>query len=212
MTDSHSTASDIDLRMLNLERENEQLKQELNQLKVLHYSKELFTLMNNENFTAFKKLVLTVKYPINEFFSDSKHQHFNPLLYSTNENLDEFSIFLIKEMKANVNVLEKNSKWSPLMNSIVKRNTKIASLLLENGADVNVVDEDGFSPLAIAIDTQNEEMVSKILEYKPNDKGKDQIEEIIYGIKNENIVKLIRDYYKIKDSEDDISDNNNNNP
>uniref|UniRef100_A0A6I8MYT6 Fibronectin type III and ankyrin repeat domains 1 n=1 Tax=Ornithorhynchus anatinus TaxID=9258 RepID=A0A6I8MYT6_ORNAN len=68
-----------------------------------------------------------------------------------------------------VNVLDAVSGWSPLMRvSAVSGHRDVASLLIEAGADVNVRDKDGKTPLMVAVLNNHEELVQLLL-----DKGAD---------------------------------------
>ena len=80
--------------------------------------------------------------------------------------------------------------------------------VLENKADINHIDIDGFSPLAIAVDTQNAEIINLLLTYNPNFDNKDVVIGLLDLVEDENIVKTICRYYGIekqKENEGDIS-------
>lgn len=64
------------------------------------------------------------------------------------------------------------------MFSIQKNNYTISKLLLENGSDVNHKDIDGFSPLMIAIDSNDFNLIKLLLEYRPI------IEVIVYNLES----------------------------
>ncbi|EPY78216.1 fibronectin type 3 and ankyrin repeat domains protein 1 [Camelus ferus] len=68
-----------------------------------------------------------------------------------------------------VDVVDACSGWTPLMRvSAVSGNQKVASLLIDAGADVNVKDKDGKTPLMVAVLNDHEELVQLLL-----DKGAD---------------------------------------
>ncbi|KAB1271757.1 Fibronectin type 3 and ankyrin repeat domains protein 1 [Camelus dromedarius] len=68
-----------------------------------------------------------------------------------------------------VDVVDACSRWTPLMRvSAVSGNQKVASLLIDAGADVNVKDKDGKTPLMVAVLNDHEELVQLLL-----DKGAD---------------------------------------
>ncbi|XP_046304841.1 fibronectin type 3 and ankyrin repeat domains protein 1 isoform X3 [Marmota monax] len=68
-----------------------------------------------------------------------------------------------------VDVVDTGSGWTPLMRvSVVSGSQKVASLLIEAGADVNVRDKDGKTPLMVAVLNNHEQLVELLL-----DKGAD---------------------------------------
>ncbi|XP_054099432.2 fibronectin type 3 and ankyrin repeat domains protein 1 isoform X2 [Callithrix jacchus] len=74
-----------------------------------------------------------------------------------------------------VDVVDTGSGWTPLMRvSAVSGNQRVASLLIEAGANVNVKDRNGKTPLMVAVLNNHEELVQLLL-----DKGADA------SIKNE---------------------------
>ncbi|XP_011841830.1 PREDICTED: fibronectin type 3 and ankyrin repeat domains protein 1 [Mandrillus leucophaeus] len=75
----------------------------------------------------------------------------------------------------NVDVVDTGSGWTPLMRvSAVSGNQRVASLLIDAGANVNVKDRNGKTPLMVAVLNNHEELVQLLL-----DKGADA------SIKNE---------------------------
>ncbi|KAF6108725.1 fibronectin type III and ankyrin repeat domains 1 [Phyllostomus discolor] len=68
-----------------------------------------------------------------------------------------------------VDAVDTGSGWTPLMRvSAVSGDQRVASLLIEGGADVNVRDKDGKTPLMVAVLNNHEELVQLLL-----DKGAD---------------------------------------
>ncbi|XP_045295159.1 fibronectin type 3 and ankyrin repeat domains protein 1 isoform X1 [Leopardus geoffroyi] len=68
-----------------------------------------------------------------------------------------------------VDAADTGSGWTPLMRvSAVSGNQRVASLLIEAGADVNMKDKDGKTPLMVAVLNDHEELVQLLL-----DKGAD---------------------------------------
>uniref|UniRef100_A0A8D1BMC9 Fibronectin type 3 and ankyrin repeat domains protein 1 n=1 Tax=Sus scrofa TaxID=9823 RepID=A0A8D1BMC9_PIG len=68
-----------------------------------------------------------------------------------------------------VDAVDTGSGWTPLLRvSAVSGNQKVASLLIDAGADVNVKDKDGKTPLMVAVLNNHEELVQLLL-----DKGAD---------------------------------------
>ncbi|GAB5578878.1 fibronectin type 3 and ankyrin repeat domains protein 1 isoform X1 [Prionailurus iriomotensis] len=82
-----------------------------------------------------------------------------------------------------VDAADTGSGWTPLMRvSAVSGNQRVASLLIEAGADVNMKDKDGKTPLMVAVLNNHEELVQLLL-----DKGADA------SVKNENVVSLLEE-------------------
>lgn len=55
-------------------------------------------------------------------------------------------------MAAQVDAVDAGSRWTPLMRvSAVSGNQEVASLLIDAGADVNVKDKDGKTPLMVRL-------------------------------------------------------------
>jgi ankyrin repeat protein len=108
-------------------------------------------------------------YPVNEFISEEYQDlsHMNLLHYCIDYNHDKYAKFLVNHGNANVNTPDKDDKWTPLMYAIQKQNYNMALFLLQHGANVDHKDIDAFTPLAVAVDTNNKEIVSLILKYKP---------------------------------------------
>ncbi|EMP42190.1 Fibronectin type 3 and ankyrin repeat domains protein 1 [Chelonia mydas] len=74
-------------------------------------------------------------------------------------------------------------EWTPLMRvSAVTGNKDVASLLIEAGADVNMKDKDGKTPLMVAVLNNHEELIQLLL-----DKGADST------VKNESVVILLEE-------------------
>ncbi|CAI9178267.1 unnamed protein product [Rangifer tarandus platyrhynchus] len=64
-----------------------------------------------------------------------------------------------------VDVVDAGSRWTPLMRvSAVSGNQEVASLLIDAGADVNVKDKDGKTPLMVAVLNNHEELVQLLLD------------------------------------------------
>lgn len=131
------------------------------------YGHLIVDLIKEDKFDEFKHLVLEEDYPIDEYII--KHNHYknmNLLHFCLELNKNEFSEFLIN-YKANVNAPDGNDKWTPLMYTIQKKNYNLSELLLNKGASVDYKDTDGFSPLAVAVDSRNIDLIKLILKYKP---------------------------------------------
>ena len=52
---------------------------------------------------------------------------------------------------ANINVLSPRGQQTPLMQSVLHGRTKMVKFFLENGADVNIGERDGYTPMHVSI-------------------------------------------------------------
>uniref|UniRef100_A0A452H231 Fibronectin type-III domain-containing protein n=2 Tax=Gopherus agassizii TaxID=38772 RepID=A0A452H231_9SAUR len=80
-------------------------------------------------------------------------------------------------------------EWTPLMRvSAVTGNKDVASLLIEAGADVNVKDKDGKTPLMVAVLNNHEELIQLLL-----DKGADATVKNEYG---KGLLEMARGFHR----------------
>ncbi len=97
-------------------------------------------------------------------------QNYNPLILACYYDQLEFVEFLI-EKKVLLN-LENNSATA-LQAATYKGSTKIVSALLKYGADPNIVDANGTSPLIYATQFQHYEILKLLLKYQADQGYKD---------------------------------------
>jgi len=122
------------------------------------------------------------------------NQHgFSPLILACYSENIEIVIFLI-DNKVDLNFL--SLEGTALMAATVKGNLKIVELLLENGANPDLTNEDGISALMYAIQFKNISIVKLLLKYKANklllDKeGKSAFEYAVFTEKEE-IINLLK--------------------
>ena len=186
-----------------LEQQNEHLQNENIFLKTQLYSETLIHYISSGNIYLFKSLINEINYPIDSYFNDySSQKGFTLLTLSSKEQEIDFVKYLILNKKADVNITNKKDKWSALMYAVEKHNFGIVRFLLQYGADVNIIDEDGFNALAIAVDTQNEEMVKILLNSHPSLTNKNIIIDMVKMTGNEKIKQLIENYYGVEINED----------
>ncbi|XP_058527317.1 fibronectin type 3 and ankyrin repeat domains protein 1 isoform X1 [Ochotona princeps] len=100
-----------------------------------------------------------------------------------------------------VDAVDSGSGWTPLMRvSAMSGNQRVASLLIEAGADVNVKDRDGKTPLMVAVLNNHEELVQLLLERGAdatikNEFGKGVL-EMARVFDRQNVISLLEDRKK----------------
>lgn len=108
--------------------------------------------------------------------------------YSGDKNV---AIYLAKKTK-NINHNEGNG--TALMAAVIKNRPAIAKTLLEMGANPNLADKNGLTPLHLATMAESEELVSMLInynadKYKMNNKGKSALDYALIS-KNEQIISI----------------------
>uniref|UniRef100_A0AC11CI95 Fibronectin type III and ankyrin repeat domains 1 n=1 Tax=Ovis aries TaxID=9940 RepID=A0AC11CI95_SHEEP len=79
-----------------------------------------------------------------------------------------------------VDVVDAGSRWTPLMRvSAVSGNQEVASLLIDAGADVNVKDKDGKTPLMVAVLNNHKELVQLLLDRGADASVKNERDELV---------------------------------
>lgn len=116
-----------------------------------------------------------------------------PLILACYRGNTEVAQFLI-ENGANLNY--NSTMGTPLMAAVVKGNMGIVKTLLDLKADVNLSDVNGISALIYAVQFQNPEILSMLLQYNADkthkDKeGKTAFEHAVFS-GNETIINLLK--------------------
>ncbi|GLB52212.1 ankyrin repeat-containing protein [Neptunitalea chrysea] len=118
---------------------------------------------------------------------------FTPLILSCYRGSDEVAVFVAEHTK-NINYSSDNG--TALMALVFKQNLELSKKLLDYGADPNMADKNGVTPLIYAIQFKNLPMVELLLE-KGADKsqkdatGKSPFEYAVFS-KNQEIINLLK--------------------
>ena len=92
---------------------------------------------------------------------------YSPLIDACERDLTEASIMLI-DNGADINFLDKDQRWSPLMWAITNNNEVITQKILEKNCDLNLADSDGNSALHLATSSENDTLVRMLLNKNAN--------------------------------------------
>ncbi|XP_059756740.1 fibronectin type 3 and ankyrin repeat domains protein 1 isoform X2 [Balaenoptera ricei] len=100
-----------------------------------------------------------------------------------------------------VDTTDAGSGWTPLMRvSAVSGNQKVASLLIDAGADVNMKDKDGKTPLMVAVLNNHEELVQLLLDRGADASVKNEfgkgVLEMARVFDRKNVVSLLEEMKK----------------
>ncbi|KAL2078560.1 hypothetical protein ACEWY4_026245 [Coilia grayii] len=95
-----------------------------------------------------------------------------------------------------VDVRDRVSNWTPLMRvSAVSGDAKMAAVLIRAGADVNVRDRDGKTPLMVAVLNNHEELVKLLLENGADRQAKNKFGlgavEMAKSFERKNILRML---------------------
>lgn len=205
---SDESIEQLKSRITELETKNAALQNENTKLKIEFYSENLIECISSGLIPRFKTLLNEINYPLNSFFSENSSEKGHTLLtFSTVKNQFELIKFLLEEKQADINKANKKDGWTALMYAVESKNYELVNYFLQKNANVNIVDEDGFNAVAIAIDTHNEEMVKLLLDKKPQVNNKEVVVSLLEMSENENIKKMIRNYYGVEITEEEETQN-----
>jgi ankyrin repeat protein len=118
---------------------------------------------------------------------------FTPLILACYRGNTEVAEFLIKNVK---DVDYGSSSGTALASVAVKGNNRLAKALLEKGANPNVADATGITPLIYATQFENIELMKLLLSYKANKKQTDKEGKTPYDYavftKNQDVINLLK--------------------
>ncbi len=102
-------------------------------------------------------------------YRESKH-HWTPIEWTTAIMLapkfslkEDYDIASRKKRRVVCKLLQKHLKSSPLNTTIARGSLQEAETLIAEGADINEIDEYGYSPLSTAVFHEHDEIVAKLL-------------------------------------------------
>lgn len=102
---------------------------------------------------------------VNHYFSPDKPKAVNDLFAKFDaEIIDELIKYGADVDDSKVDIIGKYPLGSPLLAAIKRENMPVVVKLLEHGADVNICDDNGNTPLHVAIDKNRIDIVKKLLE------------------------------------------------
>lgn len=195
----NSLKSDISLlksKVRKLESINQSLLKERNIQLIRDCSARLVNMIDLDQLEDFQNLIEEHEYPINEFITEEFDDlsHMNMLHYTIQAGKYDFATYLI-ERGADLNIVDKEDRWTPLMYAAQKQNLKMIHLLIERGANPNYKDIDGFTPLSVAVDTGNKEVVEAVLKAKPEVDNPKEILSMADPYENKEIIDLLKNYF-----------------
>jgi ankyrin repeat protein len=152
-------------------------------------AKSIFDIARTGTVTEVKELMKQNPDIINQ----TNDQGFSPLILACYRGNVEVAKFLMDNVK---DINYGSVQGSALTASVFKSNKELTQKLLANGANANLADSNGVTPLIYAVQLQDKDLVKILLEYKANkdlaDKqGKTAFEYAIFS-KNHEIINLLK--------------------
>jgi ankyrin repeat protein len=150
---------------------------------------ELFSSIRNGDISKVKTYINSQPQAVNLLSKEG----FSPLILAAYSGNLEMVQLLAYEGAA---INHTSPMGTALMAAIVKNHFPVVQFLLEKGADVNLSDENGTTPLIFAVQFKNPEIIKLLLNYKPDfthiDKaGKTAFEYAVFS-GDEVIIQLLK--------------------
>ncbi|MCX8524718.1 ankyrin repeat domain-containing protein [Chryseobacterium formosus] len=143
----------------------------------------IFTMIIKEQLTAVLKEGNVDLFQKNEFGNTPLHVACNPI-YDT--NVEIIKLLLKYPLDINSRGLD---DVTPLMYAIMKRDITVVNILIENGADVNIPNKYGKTPLMVAVDMfKDDDAIIKLL----LENGADPYQKNNYGVSVYKLLEMPR--------------------
>lgn len=128
-----------------------------------------------------------------EIINTPNEYGFSPLILACYNGNIKMVYFLI-EQKAVINYI--SQEGTALMGATVKGNEQLVALLLENGADTNLTNQDGITALMYAVQFKNPKIIKLLLQHNANktlvdNEGRTAFEYAVFT-KQDEIINLLK--------------------
>ena len=91
--------------------------------------------------------------------------NFNPLLYACANDETELACLFSDVSGVDLNAIDEEQNWPPLMHAIYNNNETLIAKLLEKQCRLDTVDVNGDSPLHLAVYNENDFVVKLLLKF-----------------------------------------------
>ncbi|MGL4986948.1 MAG: ankyrin repeat domain-containing protein [Treponemataceae bacterium] len=131
---------------------------------------------------------------------DERDDDGTPLISIAVRNGKENIVRLFIDRGADVNAVSKDRGYSPLMDAVWKNNINISALLIENGANLNHIADDGQSVFVLAVGCGNEDICELLASHGADPFAKDHMGMSAYDyaklFKKDKIISIIDEFCK----------------
>lgn len=114
-----------------------------------------------------KKKIIEILLQAENIYIGTMQNGYNPLLDASENDLTDICSMLI-DNGADINSIDQDQKWTPLMHAICNNNEILVKKLLDHKCDLNLVDFNKNTPLHLAVLTENDYILNLLLKYAPN--------------------------------------------
>lgn len=101
-------------------------------------------------------------------FLESLETGYNALLDACERDLTDVATLIMDNGRCDINAVDKEQKWTPLMHAITNNNELVTKRLLEKHSDFNNMDIEGNTPLHLAVMNENENLIKLLLKHCPS--------------------------------------------